>query len=155
MNTKPFYSLLVIAVIIALFGAAIFTPQIAYAKDGTGGGTGTLTASGDGLAAVRGKGTMTVSGNGILWIRDHKGDAQIKVTGEGVRREMANGWVRYIGFKGEATITGSKVTIALAGYDITLKAEGIGKFLLRGNGTYQTGDQQGVWSAEARVITIQ
>ena len=110
MKNNRFYTLFAIAVLLALVGATAFAPQAAYAK--LGGGTGTLTVSGDGLAGIRGHGTASISGNGILWIRDHAGDASISVSGSGEKRELANGWIRYAGFKGSAVLTTRPLNVA-------------------------------------------
>lgn len=136
--------LLSIAASLALVGAAIFAPQSALAQSGDG--TGALAASGDGLAGIRGQGNIRISGNGVLMIRDQAGDASIRVTGNGQRVELPGGWIRYAGFQGEATVSGNKVTVALSGYDIHLEASGTGKFVLRGNGTYQTEHLSGSWT---------
>lgn len=152
MKSKQLYSLFAIAAIVALIGAGAVAPQTAYAQ--SAGGTGTLTASGDGLAGIRGNGSIYITGNGVLWIRDHNGDAVINVSGYGERKVMPNGWIRYIGFHGEATVSGSWVTVALSGYNIYLQASGTGKFVLRGEGTYDTGKFSGVWSENVEVIPL-
>src|SRR3972149_1636388 len=113
MRTKRISIVVSISVALALLGAMILPLQTALAQ--SGGGTGTLTASGDGLAGLRGNGTIHISGNGVPWIRDHAGDASIQVTGNGERRELSSGWIRYAGFQGDATVTGSRVTVALSG----------------------------------------
>jgi len=156
MKNNRFY-IFAMAVLIALIGATTCTPQAACAQ--SGGGTGTLTASGDGLAGLRGNGTVTISGNGILWIRDHNGDATIQVSGSGFRRELPNGWIRYVGFNGSATVSGSLITVALSGYDISLQATGTGRFVLRGNGSYTvqkdgTVIMSGVWPERAEVLRM-
>lgn len=157
MNIKRSLLVFSIAAGLALLGAAWLAPQPALAR--SGGGTGRLTASGDGLAGLRGDGTVSISGNGVLWIRDHNGDAVIQVSGSGVRRETANGWIRYVGFDGSATVTGSLVTVALSGYDISLAASGTGKFVLRGDGSYSVEKDgvaiaTGAWTESAEVMTI-
>ncbi len=156
MKNKSFTLIFSIAMMIALVGAGIFAPQSAYAQ--SGGGNGTLKATGDGLAGIRGNGTVTISGNGILWIRDRAGDAVINVSGNGKRAEK-NGWIRYSGFQGQATVSGSQITVALSGYDINLEATGTGKFILRGNGSYTVEKDgiivlDGVWTEEAQVFSI-
>lgn len=146
-----------LALAFALIGAGILTPQPALAE--SGGGIGTLAADGDGLAGIRGDGTVTISGNGVLWIKDHNSDASISVTGNGTKREMPNGWIRYTGFQGEANVSGSMITVALSGYDINLQATGTGKFVLRGNGSY-TVEKDGVivlsgaWTEQVEVFRI-
>ncbi|MEW6093783.1 MAG: hypothetical protein AB1531_07450 [Chloroflexota bacterium] len=154
MKTTRFYTITVLALILALTGAAAFVPQTASAE--SGGGTGTLTASGDGLAGIRGNGSVHITGNGILYIRDYAGDASIQVTGSGVKTELPNGWIRYMGFHGTADVSGSMISVALSGYDIDLQASGTGKFLLRGNGTYSVVRDgvvilSGTWTESAEV----
>lgn len=157
MNTKRLYIIFSIVAAIALLGATAFTPQVALAD--SGGGTGTLTASGDGLAGLRGNGTVNISGNGVLWIRDRAGDAIIQVSGNGQRTELRNGWIRYAGFHGSAEVSGSSITVALSGYNIQLEASGTGKFVLRGNGTYSTTKDgvvvfSGAWPETVEVQTL-
>lgn len=101
----------------------------------------------------------TISGNGILWIQDRGGDAVINVSGNGIRSEGENGWVRYAGFDGQATISGSQITVVLSGYDINLEATGTGRFVLRGKGSYSVEKDgiivlDGVWTEEAQVFSI-
>ncbi len=156
MKNKRFYTIMTSALFLAIAAATLFTPQAALAE--SGGGTGTLTASGDGLAGIRGSGSVTISGNGILWIRDHAGDASIQVSGNGNKSELPSGWIRYTGFQGNATVTGSSITVALSGYGINLQATGTGKFVLRGNGSY-TAERNGIvvtgaWTESAEVLTL-
>ena len=156
MKNNRFYVLLAI-VLLVLVGTTALAPRPALAQ--SGGGTGTLTASGDGLAGLRGNGTVTISGNGILWIRDHNGDATIQVSGSGAKRELPNGWMRYVGFRGQATVSGSLITVALSGYDIHLQATGTGRFVLRGNGTYTIEKDgavtmSGAWPERAEVLRL-
>jgi hypothetical protein len=156
MKNKHLTLIFSIALLAALVGAGVFAPQAVLAQ--SGGGSGTLTASGDGLAGIRGSGTVTISGNGILWIRDRAGDASIQVSGNGTKRELSNGWIRYAGFQGEAVVSGSQITVALSGYDIRLTASGTGKFVLRGNGTYTVEKGgfivTGAWTESAEVSSM-
>ncbi len=157
MKNKRLYLIFSFALAVSLFSAALVAPQTAFAE--SGGGTGTLTADGDGLAGIRGNGTVTISGNGILWIRDHAGDAAITISGNGVRDALPGGWIRYSGFNGSATVSGSQITVALSGYSIHLNATGTGKFVLRGNGSYSVvkdGDVvlTGSWTEDAEVLSI-
>lgn len=152
MKTKSFYSAGVLILVVSVVCAAFIPMGTAYAE--SGGGTGTLKAWGDGLAALRGNGTVVISGSGILWIRDHAGDASIHVRGNGVRHELPNGWIRYTGFNGEAQVTGSLISVALSGYDIELAATGTGKFVLRGNGGWETEHASGEWSSTVEVLSF-
>jgi hypothetical protein len=152
MKAKRFYSAGVLILVASVLCASFIPLGTAFAQGG--GGTGTLKAWGDGLAAIRGNGTVVISGNGILWIRDHVGDASIHVTGSGVRHELPNGWIRYTGFNGEAEVSGSMITVALSGYDIKLMATGTGKFVLRGNGRWETEHASGEWSSTGEVLSF-
>lgn len=152
MNPKRLSLIFSIAATITLLGATALVPQTVLAD--SGGGTGQLTASGDGLAGLRGNIIVNISGNGILWIRDPAGDAVIQVSGHGRRTELSNGWIRYAGFQGSAEVSGSRVTVALSGYDIHLEASGTGQYVLRGNGTYSTGKTSGSWTEGVEINSL-
>lgn len=126
----------------------------AVASADQGGGTGTLTAKGNGLVVLRGNISVTLSGAGILVIRDRVGDAQIQVTGRGFKKELKNGIAAYIGFDGQAQISGSAVDIALRGRNIELEATGTGHFLLRGHGSYHTIKDDDAWTTEGKVAAL-
>ena len=100
-------------------------------------GTGTLTASGNGVATMSGNMEVEISAHGgILTITDYDGNAEVDVTGYGAKEDLGNGAVRYSGFDGTASISGSSVTVAILGDDIELAAKGTGSVVLRGYGTY-------------------
>lgn len=122
----------IVAILVSML--ALLVPQVAGAQT-TGGGTGTLEAQGDGMAAIRGNATVTITGDGTLWIRDDAGDASINISGTGTRSERDN-WVRYVGFDGSATVSGSDLLVALRGENIELDATGQGVYGLRGSGSY-------------------
>ena len=111
-------------------------------------GTGELHAWGDGLAGVRGDCEITVSGNGVLYFRDHEGDATFSAAGFGERRDLSSGWIVYFGFNGTFEAQGSRITVALSGYDIDLWAEGTGVAILFGEGGYETRHGDDPWSTE-------
>ncbi|MDY6918391.1 MAG: hypothetical protein SVP26_10715 [Chloroflexota bacterium] len=111
-------------------------------------GIGELTAQGDGIAVLAGTGVVDASGNGILWVRDLSGTATIEVTGYGQKEEFEDGWVQYAGFHGDAHIEGRRVVVVVAGIDIGLHAEGRGRVLLWGHGTYQINDKSGDWNSK-------
>ncbi len=157
MNTKRWTTFFSLVMTLALTLSALAAPQTALAQ--SGGGAGTLTASGDGLAGIRGNGTVTISGNGILWIRDDGGDALINVSGNGRQVELPSGWIRYTGFHGQAQVSGSKITVALSGVGIKMQATGTGKFVLRGSGSYSVEKDgeivmTGVWAETAEVMKL-
>lgn len=111
-------------------------------------GVGTLTAKGDGIALLGGRGTVEVSGNGILWIKDVAGDAVIEVSGHGEKEEFLDGWIQYAGFHGNASVEGSRIRVIVAGVDIDLVAEGRGRAILWGHGTYEINGESGQWQTE-------
>jgi len=117
-------------------------------------GTGELHAWGDGLAGVRGDGEVTVTGNGILYFRDHSGDAEWSVSGDGERYDLPSGWIIYYGFDGTFEAEGSRITVALSGYDVELWAKGTGVAVLRGNGEYEVNGRRFQWTAEFEPIRL-
>ncbi len=150
-NNNRFSILAAMAAVFALC-VSVLAPTYASAQT-TGGGTGTLTANGKGVAWFHGNGTITVSGNGVLRIRDYAKDATMDVQAtNGAKRVFGNGWIRYVGFQGTATVTGSNVYIELGGGNVTLTANGSGKYVLRGTGTYSTSTQSGMWTIIAKTL---
>ena len=133
-------------VLAALF--ALVVPSIALAA--SGGGDGWLTVWGTGKGVVDGDGRITIRGNGDLYIRDHAGDTRIFIQGEGTRRELSNGWIHYRGFDGQATMDGTKITVAISGDHLRIVAYGSGRFALRGHGGYRT--RGSGWSFEPTLI---
>lgn len=111
-------------------------------------GVGTLNAHGDGIALLGGRGKVEIEGNGILWVKDVSGNANIKVEGYGEKKEFADGWIQYSGFRGEAKIEGSRIRVIVAGVDIDLFAEGRGRVMLWGHGTYELNNETGRWESE-------
>ena len=100
-------------------------------------GTGTLTASGSGTATMSGNIEVEISAlGGILTITDYDDNAEVEVTGYGTKKDLGNGTVRYSGFDGTASISGSSITVVIIGDDIELTADGTGSAVLRGYGTY-------------------
>lgn len=120
-------------------------------------GTGALTAEGDGRAALHGRGTVTVSGRGALYIVDRAGDAQINIEGNGTRdiiQSYNQQVVRYRGFNGTATISGSNIIVVIRGRNIELTAEGTGRAHLRGRGTYEFNGESGKWTTRGTFVNL-
>ena len=142
--------LIALAFVISLgFLPAAGTP-VASAYDSTEDvkvdGAGMLTAEGDGIAVLGGRGIVKVRGNGILWINDRSGNAEIRVTGYGQKKEFSDGWVQYAGFHGRAEVKGSRIIVVIAGVDVDLEARGRGRAILWGHGHYEIGGQTDEWS---------
>jgi hypothetical protein len=126
-------------------GAVMMLAVVPVASAQGSQGDGSLTARGDGIAILRGRGTVDLNGNGTLWIKDAAGDAIIRVTGTGQKKEFSDGWLQYAGFHGTAHIEGSRIGVIVAGVDIELTAEGRGTARLWGHGSYQSPDGDGEW----------
>jgi hypothetical protein len=115
-------------------------------------GAGTLTARGDGIAALGGIGKVELSGNGILWVKDLLGTASIEVTGYGQKKEFSDGWVQYAGFHGNAEIQGRRIIVVVAGVGINLEARGRGRVRLWGHGTYEINGHTGEWGIQPPTV---
>lgn len=100
-------------------------------------GTGSLDANGSGTAWIIGSLDLVLScDHGTLMVRDRTGDMEITVTGNGVK-DQSDRWTMYHGFNGTADITGSDVSVVLAGSGVDLTVTGTGRAILVGDGIYQ------------------
>lgn len=116
-------------------------------------GIGSVTAQGRGHARFLGSGTITVSGTGSLKYKDLAGDAKVSTSGRGRRHQhIKTGVVHYHGYKGSATISGSKILVRVIGFGISLTAEGKGVLTLRGRGTYTVSGQTSNWTGKEMQI---
>ena len=140
---------LMLAVVIAVTSLG-FAPAV-FAEDTDGSaqveGTGSITAQGDGIALLYGRGVVELEGNGILWIKDGAGDAIIRVTGTGNKKEFPDGWIQYSGYRGKAYIKGSRIGVVVAGTNIDLDARGRGRCILWGHGRFDVNGRPGEWKA--------
>jgi len=110
-------------------------------------GTGRLVASGNGRAVIEGDVNVTLSGNATIKVSSN---ANVTTNGNGSREVLGNGEVKYQGYD-SITIEGSNIRIEVSGNGISLEAEGTGKAVLRGNGTYRTEREfaaSGEWEKE-------
>ena len=147
MKTKK--KLLVVLAVALLASLAV----VGVASADTVKGSGTLTAEGSGVAIVHGHGQVTIHGHGIGVVYV-KGADELAAHGNGHRRELANGVVRFTGWSGTITASGENLTVRMAGGHIHFEASGTGWVFLRGRGTYHTGHQRGVWSLTGTTITL-
>ena len=148
---KIVYILLAALFVVAGMGTApaVYADDLDDINDGEAAvsGEGTLVAKGDGIAFLGGRGIVWMRGNGILWVQDVGGDADIRVTGYGSKKEYPDGWVQYAGFRGTALIKGSRIRVVVAGTDLNLRARGRGRALLWGHGTYEKDGASEDWKA--------
>jgi hypothetical protein len=138
-STKALTKKLTIGLAAVAASAALVTPVSAAAPTTvSAGGTGVVIARGTGAAQFSGDiDGMVVDGQGVLVVIDHGGDAKVAVRGAGHMTVKDN--VRtYVGFNGHARISGSNVTVKLAGARVHLAAKGDGTFVLKGHGTFDT-----------------
>lgn len=129
-------SVLGVAAVALLVGMSVLAPA-ASAEEGEViiGGQGTLSAHGNGVAALKGRMELSANANrGILLVKDIAGDAEVDVRGIGGSGSW-NGFDVYYG-AGAAHITGSHVAVIIIGTDIDLRAHGKGWAFLKGRGSY-------------------
>jgi len=81
-------------VLIGLAVMLVATLAFVPAVSAEGPRDGTLTAHGDGVAALGGRGSVEISGRGILWFRDVAGDAEWTVSGHGESTWVSTGTSR-------------------------------------------------------------
>ncbi len=122
-------------------------------------GSGWLEADGDGRACMTGNAeTLLLSGQGVVWYFDAGEVDEPVITGQGVRRDFASGWVRWKGFDGTFTLSDAdEIIVCLRGKDIHMHVAGTGAVKLTGKGHYETGAEDvptidGLWTATGRVI---
>ncbi len=124
-------------------------------------GSGNVNAEGNGTAVLSGNLDITLSAtDATLVIKDLAGDAIVEVDGEsdfyngGESRGQGTPAQVYHNFTGEATISGSRLTVMVHGFDLSLEGEGSGSVMLSGEGSYEVrGDDNSLQSLEwARMI---
>ncbi len=121
-------------------------------------GTGRITGTGDGLSQfVLLNGSATLSGSGVLWVT---ANAEVAVQGGNVEWKADKAGSTDIKvcmeFNGDIVISGDKVAFALRGKVAKFVAQGVGKSILQGTGTYSlinSGDKRaktGKWYAKPK-----
>ena len=146
--------LFLVGVIVAMLMMAVpsFAQQIQAV------GQGTVTANGNGRAAIMCSSCeVTLSGDGLLAILDSEGDSEVSISGAGRSAQRETDWgtaTVYQGFNGSVTIRGAFVGLALRGDNISLSATGTGRVWLRGQGTYTLNGQNGNWQETGSALTV-
>lgn len=112
-------------------------------------GSGVVNAEGNGTAVLSGDLDIELSAtNATLVIKDLAGDGVIEVDGE---YDLFNGGESqgrgipaqvYHNFTGNASISGSRLTVMVHGFDISLDGEGMGSVMLSGEGSYEINDEE-------------
>ncbi|WP_367343717.1 hypothetical protein [Methanomethylovorans sp.] len=121
---------------------------------------GVVSLNGDSTLVARGNGTVVLSGdmvaemtidNAQLVIKDHAGDAKIKIIGNGseIFLELDNAHAPeqkralvYFDLTAKVNISGSRITVMVEGKELDLKVEGTGNAVLSGKGTYMAGTDE-------------
>ena len=125
-------------------------------------GKGTLSASGSGEALLRGRGRVEIQshGEGVIRIR---GAAKIEVEGQeqaevaGLRprqRALPGRPVVLRDVEGRVVAEGLRLEVAMRSSQIEFTATGQGLVVLRGEGTYEVGGEEGSWSENGTRIRI-
>lgn len=117
-------------------------------------GKGWLHAEGNGFAKLTMTGQVEIKGHdaGVVYIY---GAEAISAVGEGRRVDRPNGGVIFYGFEGEIVITGEHMIIKMVGRKIDFTAEGKGKAVLHGKGTYETRNGSGDWQPDGLTIEVE
>src|SRR3954447_1602911 len=100
-----------------------------------------VNVRGNGTATLAFGGTLTLGGQGTLRFKDAAGDASVSVTGPGVRADDGEGWTRYVGFAGTATLRGSSLEVVLAGGELRIEVDGTGTATFAGSWTCDLDDR--------------
>ncbi len=116
-------------------------------------GEGTLTATGDGRAVLKGQADLiSISGRGVVSVEDLGGDAEITVTGFGNNKVTIGNREKYSG-EGTLTVTGSNVVVKFSGTKLVLSANGEGTAVLSGHGTWNKGGLTGQLTVQGVEVT--
>ena len=117
-------------------------------------GKGTLHAQGSGAATLRMTGHVEITshGSGVVYIY---GAERIHATGDGNRTDRGR-LVIFRGHEGTISITGERMMVRMVGQDIEFTARGKGTAILRGRGTYETGDgHTGDWAPDGLTVEVE
>jgi len=82
---KKVLTVIIVVVAIALVATTAASAQVPDATDGG------LRACDDGIAVLQGTEMVDLSGNGTLWAKDLGGDAIIRVTSTGHKKDFSDG----------------------------------------------------------------
>ena len=116
-------------------------------------GKGWLHAEGSGVATLRMNGHVEIvsHGQGIVYI---VGAEEIHAEGNGKRTDLRRGVV-FRGYEGTITVTGKRMLVKMIGKNIEFTARGKGIAILKGHGTYETGDgHTGDWGANGLTVKV-
>lgn len=120
-------------------------------------GSGTLTAEGNGRVEITGTGTVRVlapiDGSVLVTL-----NATVTTNGDGTTESFDNNWVQYQGYD-NLIITGTDMTVIIAGKGIDIIASGTGVVRLSGRGIFSTyGENSYVdddWEESETSVTLQ
>ena len=144
---------LVAAVALMLIVPALASASVQSAderRDDRPSPTARVQATGSGLMAVSGRLTVNglIPGRGIVVVRDRKGDAEAFLAGTELelRRGKAT---RVRRASGVLYVTGSNVTVAIVGDELSFSIAGSGRALFAGSGVYSIDSgPEAEWSGE-------
>ena len=117
-------------------------------------GKGTLHAEGSGKATLRMSGQIKITSHGSGTVYIYGADT-IHAEGDGKRTDRGR-LVIFRGHQGTITVTGERMAVRIVGKDIEFDARGKGTAILRGRGTYETGDgYTGDWQANGLTLKVE
>jgi hypothetical protein len=129
--------------LVAVVALMLIVPPLAAAKaqshqrDGDRTPSARVQAAGSGAITVAGRLTVNglIPGRGVVVVRDRKGDARAYMAGSALelRRGRAT---RVRRASGVLYVTGSGVTVTIAGDDLSFSIAGSGRALFDGSGVY-------------------
>lgn len=117
-------------------------------------GKGTLHAEGSGAATLRMSGHIKITshGSGVVYIHGAEG---IRAEGDGNRVDRGR-LVIFRGHEGTISITGERMVVRIVGQEIEFDARGKGTAILRGRGTYETGNgHTGDWEPNGLTLEVE
>jgi hypothetical protein len=146
MRKKSVIVLAGLLVLTLLFTSTVSAEEIS--------GTGTIWATGAGLAILRGTGEVDVQGHGvgIVWVKSAE---TLEASGEGYRWQIPEtGATVFLGWSGSIYASGHEMTVWMAGGLIEFTASGTGKVYLRGRGTYNLNGHEGAWNPMGELLQL-
>jgi hypothetical protein len=117
-------------------------------------GKGTLNAEGSGAATLRMSGQVEITshGSGVVYIY---GAEKIRAEGNGKRTDRGRLFILR-GHEGKISITGERMVVRIVGQEIEFDARGKGTAILRGRGTYETGNgRTGDWEPNGLTVSVE
>lgn len=136
-----------LVLLLSLTVAGVASADVIYGK-------GWLHAEGAGYAKLQMTGHVEINGHGAGVVVIY-GAETIRAEGNGTRTNLSNGGVVFRGYSGTIEVTGRRMVVKMVGGQIDFTAQGKGRAVLRGRGTYETGHgHTGEWTASGLTVEL-